>query len=60
MSNTDHIICIRQIVEKKWEYSEVDHQIFIDFKENKEYLHYIVIEPRIPLKPVRIIKSLPE
>ena len=25
-SNTDHIFCIRQILEKKWEYNEVVHQ----------------------------------
>ena len=29
MSTTDHIICIRQILEKKWEYSEVVHQLFL-------------------------------
>ena len=28
-SNTDHIFCIRQILEKKWEV----HQLFIDFKK---------------------------
>jgi len=31
-SPTDHIFCIRQILEKKWEYNEV-HQFLIDFKE---------------------------
>ena len=30
---TDHIFCIHQILEKKWEYSETVHQLFIDFKE---------------------------
>jgi len=31
-STTDHIFCIRQILEKKWEYNEAVHQLFIDFK----------------------------
>jgi len=30
---TDHIFCIRQILEKKLEYNEAVHQIFIDFKK---------------------------
>ena len=32
-STTDHIFCIRQILEKKWEYNEEVHQLFIDFKK---------------------------
>ena len=32
-STTDHIFCIRQILEKKWEYNEAVHQLFIDFKK---------------------------
>ena len=27
-------LCIRQILENKWEYSEAVHQLFIDFKQN--------------------------
>jgi hypothetical protein len=30
---TDHIFCISQILEKKWEYSEVVHQLFIASKK---------------------------
>jgi hypothetical protein len=30
---TNHIFCIRQIYEKKWEYNEAVHQLFIDFKK---------------------------
>ena len=33
---TDHIFCIRQILEKKWEYNEAVHQLFIDFKKAYE------------------------
>jgi len=32
-SPTDHIFCIRQILEKKWEYNEAVHHLFIDFKK---------------------------
>jgi len=32
-STTDHIFYIRQILEKKWEYNEAVHQLFIDFKK---------------------------
>jgi len=32
-STIDHIFCIRQILHKKWEYSEPVHQLFIDFKK---------------------------
>jgi len=32
-SNTDHIFCIRQILEKNWEYNEAVHQLFMDFKK---------------------------
>jgi hypothetical protein len=34
-STTDHIFCIHQILEKKWEYNETVHQLFTDF--NKAY-----------------------
>jgi hypothetical protein len=32
-STADHIFSIRQILEKKWEYNEAVHQLFIDFKK---------------------------
>ena len=32
-SNTDHMFCICQIPEKKWEYKETVHQLFTDFKK---------------------------
>jgi hypothetical protein len=32
-STTGHLLCIRQILEKKWEYNESVHQLFIDFKK---------------------------
>ena len=31
-STTDHMFCIRQILEKKWEFNEAVHQLFIDFE----------------------------
>ena len=53
--------CIRQILEKKWEYNEEIHQLFIDFKKaydsvRREVLYNIVIEFGIPKKLVRLIK----
>jgi hypothetical protein len=32
-STTDHIFCIWQIIEEKWECNEAVHQLFIDFKK---------------------------
>ena len=60
-STIDHIFCIRQILEKKWEHIEEVHQLFIDFKKaydsfGKGVLHKILIEFGIPKKLVRLIK----
>jgi len=49
----DHIFCIRQILEEKWEYNEEVHQIFIDFMKSydsvrREVLYKIFIEFGIP------------
>ena len=60
-STTDHIFCIRQILEKKWEHNEAVHQLFIDFKKaydsvGREALYSILIEFGIPKKLVRLIK----
>jgi hypothetical protein len=32
-STTDHIFCILQTPEKKWDHNEAVHQILIDFKK---------------------------
>ena len=60
-SITDHIFCIRQILEKKWEYNEAVHHLFKDFKEaydsvRWEVLYNILIESSIPMKLVMLIK----
>jgi intergrase/recombinase len=60
-SITNHIFCIRQILKKKWIYSEVVHQLFVDFKKahdsvRREVLYNNLIEFGIPLKLVRLIK----
>jgi len=60
-STIDHIFCIRQILEKKWEYIEPVHQLFIDFKKaydsvRMEVLYKILMEFGIPRKLVRLIK----
>ena len=61
MSTTDHVFCIHQILEKKWEYSEAVHQLFIDFKKaydsvRKEVFFNILIEFGVPVKLIRLIK----
>jgi hypothetical protein len=48
-STTDQIVCIRRILEKKWEYNETVHQLFMDFEKTcdfikREALYDIVIE----------------
>jgi len=60
-STTDHIFCIRQILEKKWEHKEAVHQLFIDFKKaydsvRREVLYNILIEFVVPKKLVRLVK----
>ena len=60
-STIDHIFCIRQIIEKKWEYNEEVHQLFLDFKKaydsvRREVLYKILIEFGIPKKLVRLIR----
>jgi hypothetical protein len=57
----DQIFCIRQIVEKKWEYNETVHQLFIDFKKaydsvRREVWYNILIEYIMYMKLVRLIK----
>jgi hypothetical protein len=47
-STTDHTFCICQILQKKWDYNEAAHQLFIDFKKahdsiSREILYNIVI-----------------
>ena len=47
--------------EKKWEYNEAVHQLFINFKKaynsvRREVLYNILIEIGIPMKMVRVIK----
>jgi hypothetical protein len=62
-SPDDRIFCIRQILEKKWEYNAAVHQPFVDFKEandsvRREVLYNILIEFGIPKKLVRLIKCV--
>ena len=54
---TDQIFGICHILEKKWEYNEAVHQLFIDFKKaydsiRREVLYNILIEFGIPMKLV--------
>jgi len=59
-SNTHHIYCIPQILEKKWEYKEAVHQLLINIKKvydsvTREALYNIVIVFGTPVKVVRLI-----
>jgi hypothetical protein len=61
ISATDKIFYIRQILEKKWEYSGTVHQLFINFKKaydsvRREVLYSILIEFVIPRKLIRPIQ----
>ena len=61
ISTTDHIFCIRQIFEKKWEYNEAVHHLFMDFKKaydsvRREVLYNILVEFGIPKKLVTPIR----
>jgi hypothetical protein len=56
-SVTDHIFCIQQMLEKKWEYKDTVHQLFINFKTAhdsvwREASQNILTEFRIPRKLV--------
>jgi hypothetical protein len=60
VSTTDQIFYIRQIKEKKWEYNETVHQLFVDFKKTydsvtRRVLYNILIEFGVPIKLVRLI-----
>ena len=57
---TDRIFCICQIIEKKWEYNEGVHQLFIDFKKaydsvRRDALYNILTECGIPMLIVGLI-----
>jgi hypothetical protein len=58
---TNQKFCFRQILEKKWEYNETVHQLFVDFKKTydsarREVLYNILINFGVPTKLVRLIK----
>jgi hypothetical protein len=61
-STIDHIFNICQILEnKKWEYNEAVHQLFINFKKandsvRREVLYNILIEFGIPMELERLRK----
>jgi len=56
---TDHIFCIRQVLEKKWEFSGTLYQLFIDFEvcdSQERSIHSILIEFGMHMELVRLIK----
>jgi hypothetical protein len=63
-STTDQTCSIREILEKKWEYNEAVHQLFIDFKKaydsvRRKVLYNTLVEFCIPMKLVRLMKMRP-
>jgi hypothetical protein len=59
--STNHLIYIRQILEKSWEYNGSVQQLFIDFKKAYDSVRWVVlynnlIECGIPRKLIRLIK----
>ena len=59
-SNNDHTFCFRQILGKKWEYNEVVHQLFTEFKKaydsvRRKVLYNNLFEFGSPMNPVRLI-----
>jgi hypothetical protein len=60
-SSTDQVFCTRLILEKKWEYLETVHQLFVDFKKaydsvRREVLYNILIQFGVPMKLVSLIR----
>jgi hypothetical protein len=60
-SATDHISCIQQILEKKWEYNSTEYQLFIDFMKasdsvKREVLYNIPIQFGTPRKLGQLTK----
>jgi hypothetical protein len=58
---TVKIFYIRHILEKKWEYNETVHQLFVDFKKaydsvRREVLYNMITEFGVHMKLVRMIK----
>jgi hypothetical protein len=58
-STTDHIFCIRTIIEKNWEYNAVVHQLLTLFKKaydavRREVLYNTLVEFGITMKQVRL------
>jgi hypothetical protein len=57
----NHIFDILQELEKKWEYNEAEHQLFVDCKKvynsvMREVFCIILIEFSIPMQLARLIK----
>jgi hypothetical protein len=60
-STTDHIFCIRQTLEKRREYNETVHQLFLEFKiaydsVKRQVLYSNPTESGVPMKLFRLIE----
>ena len=57
----DSVFCIRQILEKKWEFGKDVYQLFIDFKKaydsiKRQKLYNIMLAFGIPKNLVRLVR----
>jgi len=64
-STADRVLCICQILGRKWENNEAVHQLFTDFKKaynsvRKEVLYQVLTEFGNPTKLVRLVECLIE
>ena len=62
-STSDQIFTLRQVLEKRWEFAQSSHLLFIDFKQAYDCLHRdslwaILSSFGIPTKLVKIIQAL--
>jgi hypothetical protein len=60
-SNNNQNVCIRQILEKNWEFNETVHQLLVDVKKaydsvRRDLLYNILVEFWVPKKVVKPIK----
>ena len=58
---TDHIFCLRQIFEKKWEYNKAVHQLIVNFTKayhsgTRDVFYNIIILFGMLMKQVRLLK----
>ncbi|XP_076034566.1 uncharacterized protein LOC143021160 [Oratosquilla oratoria] len=59
----EHIFTLRQVLEKRWEYAQDFHTVFVDFKQTYDCIHResllkVIAILGIPSKLIRLIQTL--